>query len=56
MTDMLRIEDSGGVLAVEHSQVPAGWEGEAPDHEAADHGYYVIERPARGAAHRGQCG
>ena len=43
MTDMLQLEDSGGVLAVEHSQVPAGWEGEAPDHEAADHGYYVIE-------------
>jgi quercetin dioxygenase-like cupin family protein len=43
MTDMLRLEDSGGVLAVAESEVPAGWEGEAPDHEASDHGYYVID-------------
>ncbi len=43
MTGMLRLEDSGGVLALDDCEVPAGWEGAAPDHEAADHGYYVID-------------
>jgi quercetin dioxygenase-like cupin family protein len=43
MTDMLRLEDSGGVLALAESEVPAGWEGAAPDHEASDHSYYVID-------------
>src|SRR5918996_5203182 len=43
MTDVLRLEDSGGVLAVADSEVPAGWEGDRPDHEASDHGYYVID-------------
>jgi mannose-6-phosphate isomerase-like protein (cupin superfamily) len=43
MTGMLRLDDSGGVLALDDCEVPAGWEGAAPDHEAADHGYYVID-------------
>jgi mannose-6-phosphate isomerase-like protein (cupin superfamily) len=43
MTGMLRLEDSGGVLALDDCEVPAGWEGGAPDHEASDHGYYVID-------------
>ena len=43
MTGMLRFEDSGGALALDDCEVPAGWEGAAPDHEAADHGYYVVE-------------
>jgi quercetin dioxygenase-like cupin family protein len=43
MTGMLRLEDSGGVLALDDREVPAGWEGAAPDHEASDHGYYVID-------------
>jgi Cupin domain len=42
MTGMLRLEDSGGVLALDDCEVPAGWEGAAADHGAADHGYYVI--------------
>jgi quercetin dioxygenase-like cupin family protein len=43
MTDMLLLQDSGGVLALSDSEVPASWEGAAPDHEAAGHGYYVID-------------
>lgn len=42
MTDMLGLEDSGGVLALADSEMPAGREAAAPDHEASDHGYYVI--------------
>jgi quercetin dioxygenase-like cupin family protein len=43
MTRVLRLEDSGGVLALAEGEVPAGWEGEAPDHQVSDRGYYVIE-------------
>jgi mannose-6-phosphate isomerase-like protein (cupin superfamily) len=43
MTGMLRLEDSGGVLALDDCEVPVGWEGAAADHEAVDHGYYVID-------------
>jgi quercetin dioxygenase-like cupin family protein len=43
MTELLRPDDSGGVLGLLENEVPAGWEGPEPDHEAADHGYYVID-------------
>jgi quercetin dioxygenase-like cupin family protein len=43
MTDMLRIEDSGGVLGLTEVRLDAGAEGPVSDHETADHGYYVID-------------
>lgn len=43
MTELLSTDDSGGVLGLLENEVPAGWEGPEPDHQGADHGYYVIE-------------
>ena len=43
MTDMLRIEDSGGVLGLTEVRLDPGEEGPVADHESADYGYYVIE-------------
>jgi mannose-6-phosphate isomerase-like protein (cupin superfamily) len=43
MTGMLRIEDSGGALGLTEVDLDHGAEGSAADHEAADHGYYVID-------------
>ena len=43
MTDVLRIEHSGGVLGLTGVDLGAGAEGPVGDHEAADHGYYVLE-------------
>ena len=43
MTDVLRIEDSGGVLGLDEVDLGVGAEGTGADHEAADHGYYVLD-------------
>ncbi len=43
MTDVLRIEDSGGVLGLNEVDLGVGTEGPGADHEAADHGYYVLD-------------
>jgi quercetin dioxygenase-like cupin family protein len=43
MTDVLRIEDSGGALGLTEGSLPAGAEAPRPDHEAGDHGYYVLD-------------
>ena len=43
MTEMLRIEDSGGVLGLTEVDLDGGAEGLRADHEAADHGYYVLD-------------
>jgi quercetin dioxygenase-like cupin family protein len=43
MTELLRGEDSGGVLSLSEHTVPAGWEGSRPGPEAGDHGYYVLD-------------
>jgi len=42
MTDMLRIEDSGGLLGLTAVDLDPGANASQADHEAADHGYYVI--------------
>jgi mannose-6-phosphate isomerase-like protein (cupin superfamily) len=43
MTEMLLIEDSGGVLGLTEVDLGAGAAAPVGDHEAADHGYYVLE-------------
>ena len=43
MSELLRTEDTDGALGLFENEVPAGWEGPRPDHESADHGYYVID-------------
>jgi quercetin dioxygenase-like cupin family protein len=43
MTDVLRIEDSGGVLGLTEVDLDPGAEAPAADRESADHGYYVVD-------------